>query len=167
MTVLRRSMLLVAVAATIGLGAPTAATAAGHPRIGPHQQFIGLVNGSSGVHAHAQVRVACPGPVQDGRTTHPLPHQTLEVTLPPAAGVPVGDTGPRGTHINVYLGIPPSAAGAGGVATFVHYGRSQPIPATLTVPCSGSGYFTFMPFPRDPGKSKAFVVPFDYANIAA
>jgi hypothetical protein len=136
-------------------------------KIGPRQVFIGLVNGESGISRHAQIRVACPGPIRPGRTTHPLAHQPLKVTRPAAVAAGYGFTGPRGTHINAYLGIPPSATDGGGIASFAYYDTPKPIPTTLTVPCSGSGYITFIPFPRDPGKSRSFVVPVDYVNIAA
>ena len=135
-------------------------------KIGPHQAFIGLVNGRSGIGQHAQIRVACPGPIRPGETTHPLGHQPLEVTRPPAIAGKFGNTGAHGTHINAYLGIPPAATDAGGIASFAYYGVAKPIPTTLTVPCSGSGFITFIPFPRDPGTSKSFVVPVDFVNIA-
>lgn len=154
-----------AAAAGLNLGSASGAGAKG-PRVGPNQQFVGLVNGSTGRQEHAQIRVACPGP-GEGQTTHPLEGQTLSVSPPPSAGGTVGDTGPRGRRINVYMGIPPTASSAGGVASFTHYGKKKPIPTTLDVPCSGSGYMTFMAFPRDPGASRAFVVPVDYVNIAA
>ena len=135
-------------------------------KIGPHQVFIGLVNHNSGISSHAQIRVACPGPIRPGETTHPLANQPLVVTRPAVIGAKFGNTGAFGTHITAYLGIPPAAGGAGGLATFTYYNTPKPIPTTLNVPCSGSGYITFMPFPRDPGTSRAFVVPVDYVNIA-
>ncbi len=88
------------------------------------------------------------------------------MTPAPAATAKVGFTGPRGDHINAYMGIPPSATDSGGIASFAYYNVAKPIPTTLTVPCSGTGYITFIPFPRDPGKSRSFVVPVDYVNIA-
>ncbi len=151
----------VAIAAGVGLG-PAGASG---PRIGPHQEFVGLVNGSTGQQQPATIAVACPGPGQ-GQTTHPLPHQSLEVSLPAAAGGTVGNTGPRAHHIEAYLGIPPSGTPSGGLATFRHYGHQRPIPTSITVPCSGKGYITFIPFPRVPGRTVPFVVPVEYANIA-
>jgi hypothetical protein len=165
----RLSALAVLVAATIGLGITTAGAApAGHahPRVGPNQAFVGLVNGSTGQPTHAVIRVACPGPAS-GTTTHPLPDQTLAVSLPAAVAPTVGRTGPDAKHISAFMGIPPAAASStDGIATFTHYGRTKPIPTTLNVPCSGSGYITFIPFPRVPGETQAFVVPVDYDNIA-
>jgi hypothetical protein len=153
----------------IGLTA-TAAMAASTPpnpgRVGPNQAFIGLVNGKSGRVGHAQIRVACPGPIKPGETTHPLAHQPLEVVRPEAINTTTGFTGPNATQISAFVGIPPAASEGAGIATFVRYGVTKPIPTTLTVPCSGSGFITFIPFPRDPGVSRAFVVPVDYVNIA-
>jgi hypothetical protein len=148
----------------------SAATAVGTPpdsgRIGPRQVFVGLVNGSTGATAPAQIRVACAGPVEPGETTHPLAHQPLEVEPPSAVDANVGRTGRFATHISAFVGIPPAATDASGIATFRYYGVRKPIPTTLNVPCSGSGYITFMPLPRDPGRSRAFVVPVEYVNIA-
>ena len=165
----RRVRVLAAVTVgIIGLSA-TAAMASTPPdpgSVGPGQEFVGLVNGRSGVGGHAQIRVACPGPVKPGETTHPLAHQPLEVDRPEVINVKGGNTGRFGTHISAFLGIPPAAADTGGIATFRHYGVPKAIPTTLDVPCSGSGFVTFIPFPRDPGTSRAYVVPVDYVNIA-
>jgi hypothetical protein len=161
-----RTAIFVAAAALIaGTTAAGAATSA-PVKIAPHQYFVGLVNGSAGLAHHAQIRVACPGPIRPGETTHPLSGQTLNVTRPSTITTKDGYTGPRGTHINAYMGIPPSATDTGGIASFAYYNTPKPIPTTLTVPCSGTGYITFIPFPRDPGKSRSFVVPVDYVNIA-
>jgi hypothetical protein len=161
-----RIAMFVAATALIGGTAVADAAVPSHGKIGPRQYFVGLVNGSSGLAHHAQIRVACPGPIRSGETTHPLQGQTLKVTRAPAIIAKDGFTGPRGTHINAYLGIPPAAADGGGIASFAYYDTPKPIPTTLTVPCSGSGFVTFIPFPRDPGKSRSFVVPVDYVNIA-
>jgi hypothetical protein len=152
------------VAVTIGMS--VGAAGAAHPRIRPNQEFVGLVNGSTGQRAPAAIKVACPGPAQ-GQRTHPLPHQTLAVSLPPSTGGTVGNTGPDATHINAYFGVPPSSTASGGLATFRRYGRTKPIPTSITVPCSGKGYITFLPFPRVPGETVGFVVPIEFANIAA
>ena len=162
--------MLVLTALGLNIVGISAASAASGPKIGPNQEFVGLVNGSTGLNQHAVIKVACPGPAQ-GQTTHPLEGQTLSVSLPASTGGTVGDTGPRGRHITVFQGIPPesattASAAAKGLPTFTHYGTKK-LPTSITVPCSGTGYFTFMPFPRDPGASRAFVVAVDFANIAA
>jgi hypothetical protein len=160
------AMLTIGIVALTPAAALAAATPPGHVRIGPNQLFVGLVNGNSGMSSHAQILVACGGPVQPGETTHPLAHQRVDVTLAPSTAANVGDTGPSATHISAFLGIPPASASAGGIATFTHYGVRKPIPTTLDVPCSGSGYITFIAFPRDPGTSRTYVVPVDFDNIA-
>jgi hypothetical protein len=161
----RRVLAFVAVVGTAFAGMLGAAAATG-PRIGPNQQFVGLVNGSTGQHDPAVITVACPGPVRAGETTHPLAHQTLEVRLSASADGTVGNTGPKARRISAYLGIPPSGTATGGLATFRYYGHKKPIPTSISVPCSGSGSITFIPFPRVPGETVAFVVPVEYANIA-
>jgi len=158
-----------AVAATLLMVASAGAATTLPGKIGPNQAFVGLVNGKTGVGTHAQIRVACPGPVHNGETTHPLPHQPLEVTRPSAVAANFGNTGAHGTHISAFMGIPPSGATpptTGALPTFWRYGVKKPIPTTINVPCSGTGYITFIPFPRDPGSSKAFVVPVDFVNVA-
>ena len=162
--------LAVLIVGVVGLSAAAAVAATTPPnqgKIGPNQIFVGLVNGQSGISHHAQVLVACPGPVVPGETTHPLAHQPVEVDQPEVINANFGNTGRSASHISAFLGIPPAASNGSGIATFTHYGVPKPIPTTLTVPCSGSGFITFMPFPRDPATSRAFVVPVDYVNIAA
>jgi len=162
-----RRVLVVATAVlalTMMLGA--VAGAAVHPRIGPNQSFVGLVNGSTGAVNPAPIRVACAGPIQPGETTHPLANQPLEVVPPPSTNANAGNTGARGTRISAVLGVPPTAGTVAGFLTFGRYGVKKPIPTTLDVPCSGSGFITFVPFPRDPGTARSFVVPVEYVNIA-
>ena len=158
--------LLAATALVVGTS-PSGAAVPPQGKIGPREYFVGLVNGNSGLSHHAQIRVACPGPVRSGETTHPLPNQPLEVTRPVAILTKDGYTGSNGTQINAYYGIPPTATSTGGIATFFRYGVKKAIPTTLNVPCSGTGHITFISFPRDPGVSRAFVVPVEFVNIAA
>lgn len=161
---IRRAVVFAAVVATtIGTGVGVAS--ATHPRIRPNEEFVGLVNGSTGGHQPAVVKVACPSPDPNQRT-HPLPHQTLAVSIPAASGGTVGNTGPDATHITAVFGIPPSSTATGGLATFKHFGHAKPIPTSISVPCSGTGYITFLPFPRVPGETVPFVVPIEFANIA-
>jgi hypothetical protein len=161
----RTVMFVSAAVLVVGVAGAGAAIQPGG-KIGPHQAFIGLVNHNSGIKTHAQIRVACPGPIRPGERTHPLAHQPLVVTRPEVIQGKFGNTGAHGTHINAYLGIPPVATDSGGIATFTQYDTPKPIPTTLSVPCSGSGFITFIPFPRDPGTSRSFVVPVDFVNIA-
>ena len=131
--VARRFGVLVTVAGAVlafgGLGAPGAGAgvkpAGHHVKIGPNQEFVGLVNGSTGIAAHAQIRVACPSGSVTG-TGHPLAGQTFAVSLPASTAGSPGTTGPHGKTINVYQGVPPTAS-AGGIATFKRYGKPQAI----------------------------------------
>ena len=158
---------------TIASPAARAAARTTHP-IRANQFFVGTVNHNNGRHGPAPVRVACAGPVHQGETTHPLAHQPLEV-LRVSSGTNTGSTGPHGNRVTAYLGIPPAApaaagaprAPATGLPTFTRYGAPQPIPTSINVPCSGRGYITFMPWPRDPGVARAYVVPIEYVNVAA
>ena len=166
-----KSRFIAAFAIALGCTMPAAAArAATGPKIAPNQAFVGLVNHSTGTPNRAAVKVACAGPVHNGETTHPLAHQPLMVRRAPASNTNAGSTGPDGTRITAYLGIPPAAGPSGttsgSLPTFTHYGAPQPIPTSITVPCSGTGYITFMPWPRVPGQSRAFVVPIEYVNIA-
>jgi hypothetical protein len=147
------------------MAAPTAGATA--PPIGPNQPFVGLVNGKAGIVTPAPILVACPGPIIPGETTHPLAGQTLVVGLAPTT-TNVGNTGPTGTTITAFQGIPPAspAATTSGLATFHRYGVAKPLPTGITVPCSGTGDITFMPLPRVPPASRAFVVRVVFINIA-
>jgi hypothetical protein len=160
-----RRIVVLAVVVVVAIGTGAGAAGAAHPRIRPNQEFVGLVNGSTGQREPAVITVACPGP-QHGRRTHPLPHQTLAVSLPASTGGTVGNTGPEATHITAYFGVPPSSTASGGLATFRRYGREKPIPTSISVPCSGQGFITFLPFPRVPGETVGFVVPVEFADIA-
>src|ERR1700676_2461291 len=127
----RVRVLAVLTVAVVSLSAGAAMAAAAPPnqgKIGPNQIFVGLVNGQSGISRHAQVRVACPGPVVPGETTHPLAHQPLEVDQPEVINANFGNTGRFGTHISAFLGIPPAGTNASGIATFTYYGVPEPIP---------------------------------------
>jgi hypothetical protein len=161
--------LLVIVTAALAAGALVIATAGGAvaagPKIGPNQLFVGLVNGSSGFINHAQIRVACPGPIRPGELTHPLAHQHVEVGLPVSIAVTVGDTGTRAKHIEAVLGAPPLSTIAQKIATFGSYDLAKAIPTTLFVPCGGTGAVTFLPVPGS-ASSRPFVVPVDFVNIA-
>src|SRR3954469_11094229 len=101
----RRALAVLAIIG-VAVGTSLAAAGASGPRVRPNQDFVGLVNGSTGQQTPAEITVACPGPAH-GQTTHPLAHQTLEVSLPAAAGQTVGHTGPRARYISAFLGIPP------------------------------------------------------------
>lgn len=149
----RRSSMIFAATAMFVL-APAAVAAASPVQdpipIGPNQFFSGLVNGSTGLAAPAEIMTDCFGPIQPGQTGHPLPGQTVEVELA-SAPVSTGDVGYTGSarSITAYLAWPyPTATTPPElVATFGSYYVPQPIPVTLTVPCAGTGAVSFVPTP--------------------
>jgi hypothetical protein len=108
--------------------------------IGPHQHFVGLVNGSS---SSAVVHVVCGGPVYSGRTGPVAGGQTMSVRQVSAG---YGYTGPFG---QVYAWFVPqsSSAGAPPMLKFTTYGTPQAIPTSTQVPCGGSGQAEFSSCP--------------------
>jgi hypothetical protein len=140
-----------------GVAGATPATAT----IGPHQHFLGLVNGKSN---KATVIVACPGPISIGDTGHPV-GGTIAVESPSTVADNSGNTGSRG-HEVVASFVTPTAAipiTTTGV-TFTRYG-SQPIPTSLSLPCSGSGDVVFTPEPPSTS-ARNTTVSVTYENIA-
>ncbi len=67
-----RTAMFVAVTALVAGTSAAGAAAPAPVKIKPHQYFVGLVNGNSGLAHHAQIHVACPGPIHPGETTHPF-----------------------------------------------------------------------------------------------
>jgi hypothetical protein len=130
-------------------------------KVGPKQPFEGLVNGKI---SKAVIRVICPGPSPIG---HPLGHQTVKVALLVPPRTPhEGFTGTAATTVDAWLtwssATPPSPAY---IATFTAYG-TEPIPTSITVPCSGSGEMLFLPAPGSP-TAKAATVSVTFVNLGA
>jgi hypothetical protein len=131
--------------------------------IGPHQLFVGQVNGRS---TKAIIKMACPLPLSTVSTGHPLGGQTVAVDPTSTVASTSGNTGSRG-HLVVASFVTPTEAipiTATGV-TFIRYG-SQPIPTSLALPCSGSGDVIFTPEPPSTSARSA-TVSVTYENIAA
>lgn len=122
--------------------------------VGPHQHFVGLINGH---HEGAEVYVACPGPVRPGRTTHPLQKQTLAVALVATGG---GFTGEAANRVVARFLDDPSVK-----VVLTTYGTTQPVPTSITVPCEGTGVVRFAPRPRS-STSMPDSVPITFVNIA-
>jgi hypothetical protein len=163
---MNRKLLLLG--ACLVLTAPAAlsasAGAATHDKIGPHQYFGGLVNGSVGVGSPAIIKVVCPGP--ESQSGHPLRGQTVEVTEPKAILSTSGYTGNDATSIGAFFGAPPPAINGPGQVSFRKYGVTKSIPTTLNLPCGGTGQVTFVPFPQSPPSSQAATVAVEYDNVA-
>jgi hypothetical protein len=123
-------------------GAANGAQPAPSP-VQPNQSFLGLVNGHSG---SAVIEVLCPGPLRMNQTGHPVTGQTLAVESPSASAAAAGFTGSRG-HSIVAEFTPTSTVGAEIRWTFTDYG-SQPIPASLQLPCNATSTMLFAPRPR-------------------
>lgn len=160
---LRRTVILFAVAAALGVApAVSASASAGAAAIGPNQYFVGLVNGTG---SNAVIKVVCPGP--ENLSGSPISGQTIGVNqiFPPTSS-DVGFTGSDATSIVASLnwlttssGPPPPVL----IGTFTAYG-SLPIPTGIKVPCSGPGTVTFTPSPDVAGRPATVDVTF--ANIA-
>ncbi|MGA2836541.1 MAG: hypothetical protein ABSF84_08090 [Acidimicrobiales bacterium] len=156
------SCLIIAGSAVLPASAGAAAT---HAKVGPHQYFDGLVNGSLGIGSPAVIKVVCPGPA--GQTGHPLAGQTVEVELPKAILSTSGYTGDDATYIAAFFGPPPPSGASSGQVKFTKYGLAKPISTSLTVPCGGTGQVTFVPFPESPPTSRSTSVSVEFANVAA
>ncbi|CAG7646884.1 hypothetical protein [Actinacidiphila bryophytorum] len=138
---------------SLGLSSAAAAQVSPLP-IGPGQTFVGQVNG---VTIGAVVKVGCFGPVTPTSTGHPVAGQTVSVQLI-AGNAPdkatVGYTGDSATHDLVGFGNPTSAAPATEIKA---YGIGVEIPATLNLPCYGTGTIGFIPAPTSAGAQTATV----------
>lgn len=162
--------LVVLTAGLLGAGPALARTAPSPIR--PNQQFIGLVNGSSGHAAPVTVLVACPGPLLPGETGHPLPGQTLEVVQPEVIVGNFGNTGPQGSSVRVFFGPPPpagtpTAPAAGSDLVFQHYNVVKPIPRSLNLPCSGTSTAVFLPMPYGQPIARPALVPVTFVTPLA
>ena len=134
-------------------GSTTAGATMRRP-VAANQAFVGRVNGSF---HHAEIAMACFGPVYPGETAHPRPGQTIEVLspLPPIAVGPIhpGDTGSSATRIVAVLrGDPPVV-----LARFTDYFQTKAIPTSVELPCSGAGVVRFMPKPASSSARRAWV----------
>jgi hypothetical protein len=134
--------LIAAVACAVAVSAAASPPALA-VKVGPRQDFAGPVSAKT---SNAVIHVLCPGPVNTG---HPLAGQTAAVALVVDPITPNdGVTGTAATSIGAWLtwlatAAPPPPAY---IATFTRYG-TMPVPASITVPCSGSGQMLFLPAP--------------------
>jgi len=159
---------LITAAAAFAVAAPLAAAAAasqaGGPalKVGPKQHVRGFVNTKN---SKAVIRVICPGPASTG---HPLSRQSVRVAraIDPIARND-GFTGTAATSIGAWLTWPTTVAPPppAYIATFTGYG-AMPIPASITVPCGGSGEMLFLPAPGS-RTVKAATVGVTFVNIGA
>jgi hypothetical protein len=125
--------------------------------VGPHQHFLGLVNGKS---TKATIAVACPVPISAGETGHPV-GGTLAVEPPATVAATSGNTGSRGRSVVATFVLPEVTPAANSALTFIKYG-SKAIPNTVLLPCSGSG--TVSPEPTSK-TAQSTTVTMSYGNI--
>jgi len=161
MAVIRRIVFAVAlvVVVSVVVGFFTASAAAPTSRIGPHQHYVGFVNGK---HAKAVIRVVCPGPAGGNRTGPPTGKQTLKVRRAPSGG---GNTGSIAHEVWAQFG-----KDALHVVGFTSYDTPKLVPTALRLPCSGTGTVRFTTcFGTLPCASSARddVVGVTFENIAA
>jgi hypothetical protein len=148
---------------TAAAALPAAAAVTGR-RVAPKQFFTGVINGTDGNTANPiAINMACFGPIKRGETGHPMAGQTVAVhqLFPPStAPGSLGETG-NDHQINLYFNAVPSAAA--GAVTFTRYDRTQKLPTSLTLPCSGTGTAYFTPIPAVP-PSRAATVPVEFVG---
>lgn len=157
-------VLLLGASLVLAAAAPASAGAATHGKVGPHQYFEGLVNGSLGSGKPAIIKVVCPGPAN--RTGHPLAGQKVEVSELKVIHSTSGFTGKNASSISAFFGPPPPSAATSGQVRFTRYGIAKPIPTSLNLPCSGSGHVTFVPLPQSPPTSRSASVAVEYVDVA-
>jgi hypothetical protein len=110
--------------------------------IGSHQYFFGEVNGQAG---HARIKMGCFGPIYPGQHGHPLVGQTAKV-LPARASTTsdIDFTGSAAPAIDVHFPTPTMDTVP---VVLRDYAVTAPIPASLILPCFGSGKVAFVPRP--------------------
>lgn len=141
------------------LGAPGAAAAV-PPPIGPNQVFQGQVNT---VTAGAVIKVGCFGPVTPASTGHPIAGQTVDVRYTPdvTSKDGTGFTGSAADHVIVGFDSGPST---GQVVSISAYDAKVVIPASLNLPCFGTGTVQFAPSPTS-ATARTASVPVTYVSI--
>lgn len=155
---LRRTASRLAAASAVvlagGIALATPAMADGG-QVGPEQYFDGEVFGLSTVSAQNVIQVSCAGPATTG---HPVAGQYVAAHqfFPPVATT-YGYTGNSGTEIDVNLiySIGTLTVATPTFATLTYYDTKSEIPASLTVPCSGTGVVVFTPSPDPDGSGIA------------
>ena len=135
--------------------------------VGPKQYFTGVINGKDGNTAiPIVIRMACVGPIKPGETGHPMRGQTIAVhqEFPPSPAGSLGYTG-NDSQIGAFFNAPPPAGvrPAAGTPVFTQYDKTQRLPTSITLPCSGTGTAYFVPIPVVP-PSRAATVPVRYVG---
>jgi membrane-associated protease RseP (regulator of RpoE activity) len=141
----------VIIVSTVAAASPAQAVA-----VGPHQPFTGEVWGHT---APSVIDVSCLGIATIG---HPVPGQTVEVALLIPPVTTGGYTGDSAVEIDAALIFPTGpVTGKIPIATFTQYFVKLAIPASITVPCSGSAVMQFSPYPDVAGTPSDVTVTFE------
>ena len=139
-----RRLFLIAVAAGALSAAPGVAGAVPVQDpvvIGPHQSFVGAVNGAT---SNAVIRMACFGPIQPGQLGHPMSGQSSEVERSTLLGA--GFTGTaRQIEAFVTFNSPLAGPAVPVLGIYSSYYAPVPISTGLLLPCGGTGKVTFEP----------------------
>jgi hypothetical protein len=148
-----------AIIALAGVGGEAAAA---QMPVGPHQHFVGLVNGKEG---RAVVYTVCPGPAGNHRTGPVKKGQTMAVA---EVANRHGDTG---LFSHIFSWFQPVKAGIRPVMlTFAQYGEPRGIPRSVRVPCNGKGEAVFSSCPYLAPCAAGFVpdtLMVTFENVAA
>jgi hypothetical protein len=154
-----------AILGTVALSLPAGAAA----KVGPHQYFTGVINGTDGnTVIPISIQMACFGPLHPGQTGHPLGGQTLAVhqLFPPTTtDGTLGNTGDDST-IDVFFHAPPPGSAPGATSdptAFTRYDKTKKLPRSLTLPCRGTGTVWFVPIPVVP-PSQSATVPVQFVS---
>jgi hypothetical protein len=142
----------VVIVGAVALAMPAGAAS----KVGPHQFFAGVINGTDGnTSVPITIKMACFGPLRPGQTGHPLGGQTLAVhqLFPPTAtDGSLGNTG-DGSTIGVFFHAPPPSASpmtTTDSVSFTRYDKTKNLPTSVTLPCTGTGTVWFVPIPVVP-----------------
>jgi hypothetical protein len=135
--------------------------------VGPKQFFQGEVFGVTSSSAQDVIEVACA--TTTAATGHPLAGQSVAVhqIYPPTSATP-GYTGDFGTEIDTSLIWTRGTLSVSlPIATFTSYDDPAPIPASITVPCSGAGVVSFSPYPDPDGTGRTSNVDITFVSAVA
>jgi hypothetical protein len=132
-----------AVAMTAMLIAFAGVPAGAQQPIGPNQHFSGRVNGTA-AGTSAVVYTVCAGPVWAGRTGPVAGGQTLSVVRAKRGH---GYTGPFAQIYAWFVPQQPATTTAPAQLKFISYNAPQGIPASVQVPCDGTGQVEFSSCP--------------------
>lgn len=153
----------------VGTALPTGAIGTAG-KVGPKQYFTGVVDSQDGnITTPIVIRMDCVRPVSSGETGHPIAGQTLAVhqLFPPTrASSGLGYTG-SDSQIGFFTVLPPSGStprASSDAVVFKRYDESEPLPTSLSLPCSGGGHFFFVPTPVVP-PSQSQSVPVDFVTL--